>query len=383
MDFKNFKRKEKVNSRMNTKKIFIIVGTRPNFIKVTQFKRVARNFPGLEFVIVHTGQHFDEKMADVFFRQFNLIPDVFLNVPQGSPNSQMAEIMLRLEEQIKIHQPSLMIVVGDVNSTFAAALTANKMNIPIAHLESGLRSFDRSMPEEHNRILTDAITDYFFVTEQSGMEHLSNEQKAKESIHFVGNTMIDTMVAFEKEIELSDVLSRYHLQPQSFVLMTMHRPATVDNIEGLEKLNQLIKEVTKNYKIIFPIHPRTVKMLQMHGLYDDFSGNASLILTEPLDYFSFQKLIKNSKFILTDSGGIQEESTFLLVPCLTLRPNTERPSTVTLGTNELLPFDLALIKTKIEAIENGSYKKGQIPPLWDGKATERVVEVLAHVLKLN
>ena len=368
---------------MNTKKIFIIVGTRPNFIKVTQFKRVARNFPGLEFVIVHTGQHFDEKMADVFFRQFNLIPDVFLNVPQGSPNSQMAEIMLRLEEQIKIHQPSLMIVVGDVNSTFAAALTANKMNIPIAHLESGLRSFDRSMPEEHNRILTDAITDYFFVTEQSGMEHLSNEQKAKESIHFVGNTMIDTMVAFEKEIELSDVLSRYHLQPQSFVLMTMHRPATVDNIEGLEKLNQLIKEVTKNYKIIFPIHPRTVKMLQMHGLYDDFSGNASLILTEPLDYFSFQKLIKNSKFILTDSGGIQEESTFLLVPCLTLRPNTERPSTVTLGTNELLPFDLALIKTKIEAIENGSYKKGQIPPLWDGKATERVVEVLAHVLKLN
>jgi UDP-N-acetylglucosamine 2-epimerase (non-hydrolysing) len=383
MDFKNFKRKEKVNSRMNTKKIFIIVGTRPNFIKVTQFKRVARNFPGLEFVIVHTGQHFDERMADVFFRQFNLIPDVFLNVPQGSPNSQMAEIMLRLEEQIKIHQPSLMIVVGDVNSTFAAALTANKMNIPIAHLESGLRSFDRSMPEEHNRILTDAITDYFFVTEQSGMEHLSNEQKAKESIHFVGNTMIDTMVAFEKEIELSDVLSRYHLQPQSFVLMTMHRPATVDNIEGLEKLNQLIKEVTKRYKIIFPIHPRTVKMLQMHGLYDDFSGNASLILTEPLDYFSFQKLIKNSKFILTDSGGIQEESTFLLVPCLTLRPNTERPSTVTLGTNELLPFDLALIKTKIEAIENGSYKKGQIPPLWDGKATERVVEVLAHVLKLN
>lgn len=365
---------------MGAKKVFIIVGTRPNFIKVTQFKRIAKQYPQLEFVILHTGQHFDEKMADVFFRQFNLIPDVFMNVPQGSPNTQMAEIMLRLEEQVNIHRPALMIVVGDVNSTFAAALTANKMNIPIAHLESGLRSFDKSMPEEHNRILTDAITDYFFVTEQSGNDHLLKEGKAAESIYFVGNTMIDTMVAFRDEIEASDVLSRYGLSKDGFVLMTMHRPATVDNVEGLSKLSQLIKEVTGKYKIIFPIHPRTVKMLQLHAMYDDFAGNSSLILTEPLDYFAFQKLIKNAKFILTDSGGIQEESTFLLVPCLTLRPNTERPVTVTLGTNELLPFDLNLIREKIKAIENGNYKSGQIPPLWDGKATERVVQILDNVL---
>ncbi len=365
---------------MSAKKVFIIVGTRPNFIKVTQFKRVAKHYPGIEFVILHTGQHFDEKMADVFFRQFNLIPDVFMNVPQGSPNTQMAEIMLRLEEQIQIHHPALMIVVGDVNSTFAAALTANKMNIPIAHLESGLRSFDRSMPEEHNRILTDAITDYFFVTEQTGLDHLYQEGKNKDQIYFVGNTMIDTMVAFEKEIDASEVLEQYKLKKNGFVLMTMHRPATVDNLDGLNKLSQLIKEVTGQYKIIFPIHPRTVKMLQKHGLYDDFAGNAQLILTEPLDYFAFQKLIKNSKFILTDSGGIQEESTFLLVPCLTLRPNTERPVTVTLGTNELLPFDLNLIREKIRAIEAGSFKQGKVPPLWDGKATERVVEILDNVL---
>jgi|694.fasta_scaffold23640_7 UDP-N-acetylglucosamine 2-epimerase (non-hydrolysing) len=365
---------------MSAKKVFIIVGTRPNFIKVTQFKRVAKQYPGIEFVILHTGQHFDEKMADVFFRQFNLIPDVFMNVPQGSPNTQMAEIMLRLEEQIHLHQPALMIVVGDVNSTFAAALTANKMNVPIAHLESGLRSFDRSMPEEHNRVLTDAITDYFFVTEQTGMDHLLQEGKNKEQLYFVGNTMIDTMVAFEKEIDASDVLSKYQLNKDGFVLMTMHRPATVDNLDGLNKLSVLIKEVTAKYKIIFPIHPRTVKMLQKHGLYDDFAGNANLILTEPLDYFAFQKLIKNAKFILTDSGGIQEESTFLLVPCLTLRPNTERPVTVTLGTNELLPFDLNLIKERIKAIEEGRFKQGSIPPLWDGKATERVVQVLDKVL---
>jgi len=360
--------------------IFIVVGTRPNFIKVTRFKRVAEAYPQFEIKIIHTGQHFDEKMADVFFRQFNLIPDIFLNIAPAAAHVQMAEIIVKLGEEVHKHKPDLMMVVGDVNSTFAAALTANKLNVPIAHLESGLRSFDRSMPEEHNRVLTDAITDFFFVTEQSGLDHLRKEGHEESTIHFVGNTMIDTMVAFQKEIEASDVLDQMNLRPREFVLMTMHRPATVDSVEGLKKLHELIFEVTKKYTLVFPIHPRTVKMLKSFGMYESFAGNEKLLLTEPLDYFAFQKLIKESKFILTDSGGIQEESTFLGVPCLTLRPNTERPVTVTVGSNELLPFDLAVIQSRIAAIEQGTYKKGEVPPLWDGFATERVMKVLAGKL---
>jgi len=360
--------------------IFIIVGTRPNFIKVTQFRRVAQAYPQFDIRIIHTGQHFDEKMADVFFRQFNLVPDIFLNISPGAAHVQMAEIIIKLGEEVQKHKPDLMMVVGDVNSTFAAALLANKLNIPIAHLESGLRSLDRSMPEEHNRVLTDAITDFFFVTEQSGLDHLRKEGHAESSIHFVGNTMIDTMVAFRNEIDNSEVLSQMNLSAKEFVLMTMHRPATVDSHEGLRKLQELILEVTKKYRLVFPIHPRTVKMLKSFGMYESFSGNSKLLLTEPLDYFAFQKLIKESRFILTDSGGIQEESTFLGVPCLTLRPNTERPVTVSLGSNELLPFDLGIIQSRIAAIEQGTYKKGQVPPLWDGRATERVMRILAEKL---
>lgn len=358
-------------------KILVVVGTRPNFIKVTQFRHAAAKHGGIEVKIVHTGQHYDARMADVFFEQFNLMPDYFLNITAGSTNTQMAEVMLGLEEVIAEYRPDLLVVVGDVNSTFAAALTANKMGIKLAHVESGLRSFDRTMPEEFNRILTDEITDIFFVTEQSGMDNLLKEGKSKENIYFVGNTMIDTMVAFSEQIENSPVLSMLGVEPGQFVLMTMHRPATVDSREGLEKLIQLIMEVTAEYKIVFPIHPRTVKMLKDFGLMEQLVDNKKLVLTEPLDYFSFQKLIKECRFILTDSGGIQEESTFLQVPCLTLRPNTERPCTITLGTNELIPFDLPLILSKIRSIADGTYKKGSIPPLWDGHATDRIIEVIA------
>lgn len=358
-------------------KILVVVGTRPNFIKVTQFRHAAAKHGGIEVKIVHTGQHYDARMADVFFEQFNLMPDYFLNITAGSTNTQMAEVMLGLEEVIAEYRPDLLVVVGDVNSTFAAALTANKMGIKLAHVESGLRSFDRTMPEEFNRILTDEITDIFFVTEQSGMDNLLKEGKSKENIYFVGNTMIDAMVAFSEQIENSPVLSMLGVEPGQFVLMTMHRPATVDSREGLEKLIQLIMEVTAEYKIVFPIHPRTVKMLKDFGLMEQLVDNKKLVLTEPLDYFSFQKLIKECRFILTDSGGIQEESTFLQVPCLTLRPNTERPCTITLGTNELIPFDLPLILSKIRSIADGTYKKGSIPPLWDGHATDRIIEVIA------
>jgi UDP-N-acetylglucosamine 2-epimerase (non-hydrolysing) len=361
------------------KKVLVIVGTRPNFIKVTQFRRVAALYPQLELKIVHTGQHFDEKMADVFFRQFQLIPDIFLDIPTASPNTQMAEIMLRLEKIINQEKPALIIVVGDVNSTMAAAITANKMGIRLAHVESGLRSFDRSMPEEYNRIVADELCDLLFVTEQSGIDNLQKEGKSDRA-HFVGNTMIDTLVAFEKEIEKSPILETIGVKEKDFILMTMHRPSTVDTKEGLHQLLTLLRDVTIHYKVVFPIHPRTVKNMRDSGLETGFTSLKGLLLIEPLDYFAFQKLVKSCRFILTDSGGIQEESTFKQVPCLTLRPNTERPSTVSIGSNELLPFDIDHIRSRIAAIENGSYKKGEIPPLWDGRATERIFEIVNKVL---
>jgi UDP-N-acetylglucosamine 2-epimerase (non-hydrolysing) len=358
--------------------ILIVIGTRPNFIKVTQFKKLASNYSSIDLKIVHTGQHYDDKMADVFFKQFNLIPDYFLNISQGSPNSQIAEIMQKLEQLIlNDYKPDLLIVVGDVNSTLAATITANKMEIKLAHIESGLRSFDETMPEEHNRIITDKLSNLFFVTEQSGYDNLIQEGVTSDKIVFVGNTMIDTMVAFEKDIDSSNVLNQYALSKNDFVLMTMHRPATVDNYEELHKLYTLIEDLTIKYKVFFPIHPRTLKRIEEFGLKDKFLTNPKIILAEPLDYFGFQKLVKECKFIITDSGGIQEESTFLGKPCLTLRPNTERPVTVTEGTNTLVPFEVDIIKNFVSQIESGIYKKGKVPKLWDGKSTERILNYLA------
>jgi UDP-N-acetylglucosamine 2-epimerase (non-hydrolysing) len=330
---------------------------------------------------VHTGQHYDSKMADVFFEQFNLIPDFFLNILPASANSQMAEIMVKLEQLIlNEYTPDLLIVVGDVNSTFAAALTGNKLGIKIAHLESGLRSFDRSMPEEINRILTDEITDYYFVTEQSGIDNLTREGKDPGKIYFVGNTMIDTMVAFKSKIEENKILQTLNIKNEAYVLMTMHRPATVDNTDGLTNLLNLVEDITKNYKIVFPIHPRTLSKIDELGFSQRLQQNKKISVTEPLDYFSFQHLIFNSKFILTDSGGIQEESTFKRIPCLTLRPNTERPCTVSIGSNTLMPFSLNEIHMEINKIEQGTYKKGAIPPLWDGDSTRRVIQNIDAIL---
>lgn len=362
------------------KKVLIVVGTRPNFIKVTQFKRVSGAYPQLEIKIVHTGQHYDTKMADVFFEQFNLVPDYFLNISNTSANTQMAEIMIGLENVANEFKPDLIMVVGDVNSTFAAALSANKLGIKIAHLESGLRSFDRSMPEEINRLLTDEITDYFFITEQSGWDVLIAEGKEESQLFFVGNTMIDTMVAFEEKIKESSILEALQLEKEKFVLMTIHRPATVDYPEELEKLLSLIEYVCKTYKQVFPVHPRTINNLKKFGLYERFNSISNIVITEPLDYFSFQKLISDCKFILTDSGGIQEESTFCLKPCITLRPNTERPCTVNVGTNTLLPFDLDKITATIDEINSNKYKTGAIPVMWDGRSSERIVKHLSEIL---
>jgi UDP-N-acetylglucosamine 2-epimerase (non-hydrolysing) len=363
------------------KRVLIVVGTRPNFIKVTRFKKVAAERGTIDVRIVHTGQHYSANMADVFFEQFGLVPDLFLNIGAGSANSQMAAIMTGLEPVIAAEKPDLVLVVGDVNSTLAAAITANKMVVRIGHLESGLRSFDRTMPEEHNRILTDQLTDHFFITEQSGLDNLRKEGRPEAALHFVGNTMIDTLVAFEPQVQASPVLQQLGLGDGAHVLMTIHRPATVDVPERLSELLDLIADVcASGRKVVFPIHPRTVKNIEAFGLKAKVDAIQGLVLTEPLDYFAFQKLVATCAFILTDSGGIQEESTFRRVPCLTLRPNTERPSTVILGSNELVPLDMAAVRAAIARIENGSFKKGAVPPLWDGHATERIMEVLERVL---
>ena len=362
------------------RKVLIVVGTRPNFIKVTRFKEVATAYPDLDVQLVHTGQHFDAKMADVFFEQFGLSPDHWLEVEPGTPNTQMAPIMLGLERVVNEERPDLMLVVGDVNSTLAGAITANKLGIPLGHLESGLRSRDRGMPEEINRILTDQLTDHYFITEQSGMDHLLAEGRTQEAMHFTGNTMIDTLVKFEGRIQAAKVLEELGLPGGTHVLMTIHRPATVDDPQELAKLVDLIALVAKDHPVVFPVHPRTTNNLKRFGLQDRLSGIKGLILGGPMDYFAFQKLIATCAFVITDSGGIQEETTYRRVPCLTLRPNTERPCTVALGTNELITFDLPALQEAIGRIHAGTYKKGEVPPLWDGHATERVVETLAKVL---
>jgi len=363
------------------KKILIVVGTRPNYIKVTQFKKVAALiFPGcFNIKLVHTGQHFDKAMADDFFEQLEIIPDYFLNIPSTSPAVQVGEIIIRLQKVLQEFQPHWVLVPGDVNSTVAAALGAHKAGYKVAHLESGLRSFDRTMPEEINRIITDEVSDLFFVTEESGVQNLLKEGKNKETIHLVGNTMIDTMVSFQNGISGSSIYEKLGLRSNEFALVTIHRPATTDNFAELEKLCALLLEIGNKIKLVFPIHPRTSKNLVSFGLWNKLVQNSNLIFTEPLDYFSFQHLILNCRFVLTDSGGIQEETTYRKIPCLTLRPNTERPVTVKLGSNTLIPFDNEFVLEEVDKILNGNYKRSTIPSLWDGKATMRILKILDSV----
>jgi len=367
------------------KKIAIVVGTRPNFIKITQFDKVFKQYgDAFEYRLIHTGQHYDKNMSEVFFDQLGIKqPDLFLNIQGMSAGVQIGNIITKLTEYFLSWQPDLVIVVGDVNSTLAAAVAANKTNCLLAHLESGLRSKDRGMPEEINRMLTDMITDHYFVTEASGLENLEQELDKIGQIHFVGNTMIDTLVAFDREIEQSGVLEKLKVEKAAYALMTMHRPATVDTREGLLKMLQVIEYITKKDRVVFPIHPRTKNNLLKEDLFERLLNNRQVVLGPPLDYLSFQKLIKYAKFVITDSGGIQEETTFRQVPCITLRPNTERPSTIILGSNILAPFDIEFLAKQIKAIQEGSFKKGQIPPLWDGKATDRIVTSIHKLLEMN
>ena len=338
---------------------------------------MAASYAGMEVIIVHTGQHYDEKMAGIFFKQFNLAPDHIIELEHASPVKQVGEIMIRLSELLETIDPHWVMCVGDVNSTLATALVANKMNLSVFHLESGLRSFDKAMPEEWNRLVTDRLCEKLFVTEQSGIENLLHEHTEETKIHFVGNTMIDTLVAFETDIEAAGILEKLNVSTGAYILLTLHRPSNVDTAEGLQKLIGLMKDLPAEYKIVFPVHPRTWKQLQLNGQDGDLQALDNVIITEPLDYFAFQKLIKHSVVVITDSGGIQEESTFRQVPCLTLRENTERPSTIIQGTNTLVAFDSHIILKHVRDIKEGRYKKGTIPQLWDGHATERILSIIA------
>jgi len=357
-------------------KILIIIGTRPNFIKVTQFKKIADSIGKIEIEIAHTGQHYDQKMSGIFFDQFSMAPDYFLTLTGETAAEQFGQMISDLGSLMTQIKPDAVIVPGDVNSTLAGALAANRCGIPVFHLESGLRSFDRSMPEEINRVLVDQISDRYFVTEQSGLDNLQKEGLDKrdgESVtHLFGNTMIDTLVAFDDQIQTNSIVGDLHLEVGEFALLTMHRPSNVDNVQGLKFLLDLIEELAHTQQVVFPVHPRTKTRCSELGMWDQFGTITNLIVTEPLDYFSFQKLISSASVVITDSGGIQEETTFRQVPCITIRPNTERPSTIELGTNHLVPRDFELV---MAAIRNP--KSGSIPPFWDGKTTERILHLIS------
>lgn len=369
--------------KTKSRKISIVVGTRPNFIKVTQFKKVAKEFDDIQIEIIHTGQHYDEKMARVFFDQFGLRPDVFLDISRGKPFEQIAETISKLGRHFTANTPDFVLVVGDVNSTLAGAIAANKVGIPTGHLESGLRSFDSSMPEEHNRKVADHLAQLLFVTEDSGLLNLDHEGINHSGICFTGNTMIDTLVAYRDQILASSILKNEGLKEEGYALVTIHRPSNVDTRESLELVAEVLEETAGKIPVVFPIHPRTHQKMQEFGLMHKFEKASGLKLISPQGYFDFQRLIASSKFVLTDSGGIQEETTFLQKPCLTLRPNTERPVTIEMGSNMLLPFDLGRIQEEIDEILSGNFNKGETPIFWDGNATRRVLERISSYFELG
>lgn len=359
------------------KKVISVVGARPNFMKVAPLDKAFRQHTDkIEHLICHTGQHYDEKMSKVFFDELELPkPHFYLGVGSGSHAEQTARVMVEFEKVLIKEKPDLIVVVGDVNSTIACTLTASKLDIPAAHVEAGLRSFDRKMPEEINRLLTDAISDYLFVTEQSGLDNLKNEGVTDSKVFFTGNVMIDSLIHYLPKADKSDALNCYGLTKEQYVLVTLHRPSNVDSKDYLKELIHLLNATAEKRKLIFPIHPRTRNNMTKFGL--DGSLSKDVILTDPIGYIDFLSLTKNAELIITDSGGIQEESTYLGVQCITVRNNTERPSTVELGTNQLIGTDLEKVEKAAIDVLSGNKKKGTVPPLWDGHAAERITQIIA------
>ncbi len=361
-------------------KILNIAGARPNFMKIAPIMEAMGTEEGITPILLHTGQHYDEKMSKSFFDELGIPrPQINLEIGSGSHAVQTANTMIKFEECIREVKPDLTLVVGDVNSTIACALVSVKLGIPVAHVEAGLRSFDRNMPEEINRILTDSISDYLFVTEDAGMKNLAKEGVDKGKIFFVGNVMIDTLLKHKSKSDESKICELLNLTPGNYAVVTLHRPSNVDSKEGWEEILDLLFEAANTIETVFPIHPRSVERLKHFGLFQRIEETKSITLTSPLGYLDFMKLMSCSKFVMTDSGGMQEETTVLGVPCITLRENTERPSSVDIGTNVVIGRNKKLAMTYIEQVLNGTYKKGAIPPLWDGRAAERIVKILKAI----
>jgi UDP-N-acetylglucosamine 2-epimerase (non-hydrolysing) len=362
------------------KKVVSVVGARPNFMKVAPIhKAMKRLAPDTAHLICHTGQHYDEKMSKVFFVDLELPePDFYLGVGGGTHATQTAKTMIEFEKIVERELPDLVVVVGDVNSTIACSLVAVKLGVRVMHVEAGLRSGDRTMPEEINRLLTDAIADYLCVSEPSGLENLAREGVPDEKVFHVGNVMIDSLTNYLPLADKSDVLENLGVDRGRYVLVTLHRPANVDDPKFLARLSQTLGRFASERKIVFPVHPRTRKNMDANGVA--FPDSENLLALDPIGYVDFLALTKNAEVVVTDSGGIQEETTKLGVPCVTVRDNTERPVTVTLGTNYLVGTDLARVEERTLAILAGERKAGRVPELWDGKAAERIVEIIERVV---
>ncbi len=364
-------------------KVVSVAGTRPNFVKIAPLIKEMGKYKEIEHIFVHTGQHYDKQLSKLFFRDLKIPkPDINLEVGSGSHALQTGEVMVRFEKILHKIIPDLVVVVGDVNSTLACTLTAKKLGIKVAHVEAGLRSFDMGMPEEINRVMTDRIADFLFTTEEAANRNLANEGIDKRKIFFVGNVMIDTLLGHREKAKSSDILKKLNITKKNYAALTLHRPSNVDNEVMFNRILDIIYEIQKHIKVIYPTHPRSNGSITKYRLLEKVKGMENLTLTEPLGYLDFLCLMDNSKLVLTDSGGIQEEATVLGVPCITLRNNTERPVTVEQGTNLLVSTTKErVIKKAFEVIDNKVNFRNKIPELWDGKAAQRIVKVLVDHFK--
>ena len=364
--------------RNASKKITLVVGARPNFMKVAPLMHELLKYPEVFHTqLIHTGQHYDSDMSDIFFDDLELPqPERFLGVGSGTHTEQTAKVMMAFENVCIEEKPDLVVVVGDVNSTMACAITAKKLHIPVAHVEAGLRSRDWTMPEEINRIVTDAISDLLFTPSRDAGNNLLREGIPPERIHFVGNVMIDCLVTHLPKTEKRDTLRRFSLEAGNYATLTLHRPSNVDVKEVLSGILNVILEISEKLPIVWPVHPRSRKMLTELNLLHIVENNQGLILTDPIGYIDMLALNRRARMIITDSGGLQEEATFLRVPCITLRHNTERPVTIEAGSNQVVGNQPAAIRSAIRSILNKKRTEIHIPELWDGRASVRIVDVL-------